>query len=249
MAVGVDNIDVDELTRRLIPVGHTPGVLTDSTADLTFALILAAARRITESRDALLAGEWKTWQPSAFLGLELAGATLGIVGTGAIGQAVIRRAQGFSMRVLASSRTERRIDGVELVPLDELLSTSDVVSLHVALTPETRHLISRDALALMKPGAILVNTARGAVVDQEALYEALQSGHLGAAAIDVFEVEPVPLDEPLLALANCVVVPHIGSATVKTRSAMADLAVDNVMAGVLGERLVRCVNPEVYALQ
>jgi len=246
MAVGVDNIDVAALTARGIPLGHTPGVLTDATADLAFALLLATARRIVESHNALRAGAWTTWSPTFFTGLELSGSTLGVVGTGEIGRAVIDRARGFKMRVLATSRTERPIDGVTYVPLDRLLAESDVVSLHVALTPETRHLIGRPELAAMKPGALLINTTRGPVVDQVALYEALASGHLGGAGLDVFDVEPVPLDDPLLALDNCVTVPHIGSATMKTRTAMANLAVDNVLAGVRDEPLVRCANPEVY---
>ncbi len=246
LAVGVDNLDVAELSRRGIPVGNTPGVLTDATADLAFALVLAAARRITESRDLLLAGAWTTWKPSAFLGLELRGATIGIVGLGAIGQAVARRAEGFGMQVLGWSRTGRSLPGVTRVPLAELLGSSDVVSLHVALTPETRHMIGAAELASMKSGSILINTARGAVVDQRALYEALVSGHLGGAGLDVYETEPVPLDEPLLRLANCVAVPHIGSATVATRATMAELAVDNLLAGLAGDPLPHCVNPEVY---
>jgi glyoxylate reductase len=249
VAVGVDNVDVPELTARGIPLGHTPGVLTDATADLTFALILAVARRIVEGDAAVHAGEWTTWTPDGFLGLELAGATLGVVGTGEIGQAVIRRARGFGMRIVASSRTERALDAVTYLPLPELLESSDVVSLHVALSPDTRHLIGPSELDRMKKGAILVNTARGAVVDQVALYDALAAGRLGGAGLDVFEVEPVPADEPLLALGNCVTVPHIGSATSKTRRAMADLAVDNVLAWLSGNRLARCANPEVYERQ
>jgi glyoxylate reductase len=247
VAVGVDNVDVAALNDRGIPLGHTPGVLTDATADLAFALILAVARRIVESHEALVAGGWTTWRPGDFLGLELAGSTLGIIGTGAIGRAVIERARGFGMRIVASSRTERPIEGVAYLPMSVLLAESDVVSVHVALTADTRHLIGAGELALMKQGAILVNTTRGPVVDQVALYAALSSGHLGGAGLDVFEVEPVPLDDPILTLANCVTVPHIGSATVKTRTAMANLAVDNVLAGVRGKPLIRCANPEVYA--
>jgi glyoxylate reductase len=246
MAVGVDNLDLGELTKRGIPVGHTPGVLTDATADLAFALILASARRIVETRDAILAGDWTTWHPSAFLGLELSGATLGVVGTGEIGRAVIARAKGFNMRVVAMSRTRREIPGVTYLELPELLATADIVTLHVALTPATRHLIGAPEFARMKQGAILVNTARGPIVDQVALNAALDSGQLGAAGLDVFETEPVPLNEPLLHRPNCVVVPHIGSATVRTRAAMADLAVDNLLAGLAGERLLHCANPEVY---
>ena len=246
MAVGVDNFDLVELTKRGIPAGHTPNVLTEATADLTFALLLAVARRVTEASNSLLAGEWKTWHPRAFLGLELAGSTLGIVGIGRIGEAVARRAEGFGMRVVAWSRSDRTVDGVETVALPELLQMSDVVSIHAALSPETRHLIGAAEFALMKPGAILVNTARGAIVDQAALYAALESGHLAGAGLDVFETEPVPLDEPLLKLSNCLAVPHIGSATRATRSAMAELAVDNILAGLLGHDLPHCANPEVY---
>ncbi len=246
MAVGVDNIDVAELTARGIPLGHTPGVLTDATADLTFALILAVARRVLEGDHAVHVGAWTTWQPDGFLGLELSGATLGVVGTGAIGEAVIRRARGFGLRILATSRTERPIPGVTFVDLDQLLEESDIVTLHLPLSTETRHRIGRAELARMRPGAILVNTARGAIVDEEALVEALTSGVIGGAGLDVYSVEPLPHDSPLLGLPNCVTVPHIGSATRKTRLAMATLAAENVMAGVRGERLPRCANPEVY---
>ncbi|HVB05521.1 MAG TPA: D-glycerate dehydrogenase [Acidimicrobiales bacterium] len=246
MAVGVDNLDLAALTGRGIPAGHTPGVLTEATADVAFALLLAVARRVVEARDALLAGEWTTWRPSGFLGLELSGATLGIVGLGRIGEAVARRARGFGMHVLACSRTHREAEGVSFVDLDELLCSSDVVSLHVALSEETHHLIGAAELSRMRRGALLVNTARGPVVDQRALFEALASGHLGGAGLDVFEVEPVPLDEPLLGLPNCVAIPHLGSATEKSRAAMADLAVDNLLAGLRGEPLPHCANPEVY---
>jgi lactate dehydrogenase-like 2-hydroxyacid dehydrogenase len=247
MAVGVDNLDLVALTARGIPVGHTPGVLTDATADLTFALILAVARRLVEGREAILAGEWTTWRPSGWLGLELAGATLGIVGTGRIGQAVARRALGFNLRLLGFSRSQPEIEAMTYVPLEELLSASDIVTLHVALNPETRHLIGARELALMKPGAILVNTARGPIVDQPALRDALASGRLGGAGLDVFEEEPVSPDEPLLRMRNCIAIPHLGSATAKTRSAMADRAVDNLLAGLAGQPMPYCANPEVYS--
>jgi lactate dehydrogenase-like 2-hydroxyacid dehydrogenase len=199
MAVGVDNLDLDELTRRSIPVGHTPGVLTDATADLAFALILATARRIVETRDAILAGKWTTWHPSAFLGLELAGSTLGVVGTGAIGQAVIARARGFNMNVVATSRTPRDLAGVTYLELPELLETADIVSLHVALTPDTRHLIGAAELARMKPGAILINTARGPIVDIDALYDAMKDGTVLAAGLDVLPQEPANPQARLIA--------------------------------------------------
>lgn len=246
-AVGYDNVDVGELTARGIPLGNTPGVLTDATADLAFALVLAASRRLVEARDAIYEGRWKTWDPGFMLGLELSGATLGIVGLGRIGEAVARRAAAFNMHVVGWSRSGRVVDGVEPVGLDELLARSDVVSLHVALDASTVHLIGAEQLAAMKPTAILVNTARGAIVDQRALVDALAKGTIAAAGLDVVEHEPIALDDPLLAMANCIVLPHIGSATVVTRTRMAELAVDNLLAGVTGRRLPACVNPEVYA--
>ena len=247
VAVGYDNLDLAALGARGIPAGNTPGVLTDATADLAFGLILAVARRIPEARDAVLAGEWTTWDPTAYLGVELRGATLGVVGTGRIGTALARRARGFGMRVLGWSRHPRALEGIERVPLEELLERSDVVSLHVPLDPSTHHLIDEAALARMRPGAILVNTARGAIVDQRALAAALAAGVIAGAGLDVAEHEPIPLDDPLLGLKNCVVLPHIGSATVATRTKMAELAALNVRAALAGERLPHCVNPEVYA--
>jgi len=224
-AVGTDNVDHAVTRARGIPVGNTPGVLTDATADLAFALILAAARRLPEGERAVRAGEWRTWEPAGWLGLELSGATLGIVGAGRIGQAVARRAEGFGMTVITSRPT----------PLPELLERSDVVSLHVPLTNATRHLINADTLARMKPGAILVNTARGGVVDQVALAQALREGRLGAAALDVTDPEPLPPDDPLLDAPNVLVLPHVGSATHATRARMADMAVDNLLAALAGE--------------
>jgi len=224
-AVGTDNVDHAVTRARGIPVGNTPGVLTDATADLAFALILAAARRLSEGERAVRAGEWRTWEPAGWLGLELSGATLGIVGAGRIGQAVARRAEGFGMTVITSRPT----------PLPELLERSDVVSLHVPLTNATRHLINADTLARMRPGAILVNTARGGVVDQVALAQALREGRLGAAALDVTDPEPLPPDDPLLDAPNVLVLPHVGSATHATRARMADMAVDNLLAALAGE--------------
>lgn len=246
VAVGTDNLDLAALTARKIPAGNTPGVLTDATAEIAFALILATARRIVEARDTLLAGGWKQWEPDFLLGRELAGSTLGIVGLGRIGLAVARRAQAFSMSLLATSRRGTEVPGVTVLGLDALLAQSDIVSLHVPLSDATRHLIGRAELARMKPGSILINTARGAVVDEEALADALESGHLGAAGLDVFSREPVRSDDRLVRLPNCVALPHIGSATGKTRRAMAGLAVDNVLAALRGERLPNCANPEVY---
>ncbi|MBO0713848.1 MAG: D-glycerate dehydrogenase [Acidimicrobiales bacterium] len=245
VAVGYDNLDVAELTRRGIPAGNTPGVLTESTAELTWALILGASRRVVEGVNAVLSGEWLTWEPAFLLGQELSGAVLGIVGMGRIGQAVARRARGFDMQVVAWSRQPKPLADLEVrwVELDELLTTSDVVSLHCALTPETHHLIGAPQLARMKPTAVLVNTARGPVVDQPALAEALRANRIAAAGLDVTEEEPIPLDDPLLGLANCLVLPHIGSATIQARSKMADMAVDNVLAGLAGRPLPTCVNP------
>lgn len=246
VAVGYDNLDVEELTRRRIPAGNTPGVLTETTADLAFALILATSRRLVEAERAIRKGEWVTWEPDFLLGHDVAGATLGIVGFGKIGAAVARRARGFDMRVLAWTRHPKDDAGVEWVGFEDLLRRSDVVSVHCALTPETRALIGARALELMKPTAVLVNTARGPIVDQAALAEALRRRRIFAAGLDVTEEEPIPLDDPLLSLDNCVVLPHIGSATVATRARMAGLAADNVLAALHGERLVHCINPEVY---
>lgn len=245
-AVGFDNLDVAELTRRGIPASNTPGVLTEATADLTFALVLAVSRHVVEARDAVRAGRWATWEPEGFLGQELSGATIGIVGLGRIGKAVARRASGFSMRVLASCRSGSGPEGVQVVNFATLLAESDVVTLHCSLNAATYHLIGRPELEAMKPTAVLVNTARGPIVDQAALAWALRNGTIAAAGLDVVEEEPIPPDDPLLELPNCVVLPHIGSATMATRSKMADIAVANVVAGLAGDRLPNCVNPEVY---
>jgi lactate dehydrogenase-like 2-hydroxyacid dehydrogenase len=251
MAVGYDNIDVPACTRRGIPVGNTPGVLTETTADLAWALILAAARRLPEGERFVHSGAWRTWSPTHQLGLDVHGATLGIVGLGRIGQAVARRAIGFGMPVLYASR--RRVDpaieaglNATWVPMDDLLARADIVTLHVDLNPSTRRLIDAAALARMKPTAILVNTTRGPVVDPAALYRALRDGTIRAAALDVTDPEPIPVDDPLLTLDNCLIVPHIGSATEATRGKMAAMAAGNLLAGVRGERLPNSVNPEVY---
>jgi len=249
MSVGVDHVELSALTERGIPVGNTPGVLVETTADAAFSLLLAAARRISEADRFVRGGHWRAenaWSPEFFTGKDVSGATLGIVGLGAIGQAVARRAAGFGMEVLAWSRNAKSVAGVASVSLDELLLRSDFVSVHTALTDDTRNLMNADRIATMKPGAVLVNTARGGIVDEHALAEALRSGHLYAAGIDVFEREPVPVDNPLLTLPNVVLAPHIGSATTLTRAQMADLAVDNLLAALKGERMPHCVNPEVY---
>jgi lactate dehydrogenase-like 2-hydroxyacid dehydrogenase len=250
MAVGVDNVDLAACTERGIPVGHTPGVLTEGTADLTMALLLASARRLPEASQDARRGRWTTWEPAGWLGADLVGATLGIVGLGKIGAAVAERARGFGLKLVYSSRNpkpeiERRLDIAHL-PLNELLQQSDFVSLHVPLTEETRGLIDEKALRLMKPTAILINVARGPVVDTVALYRALHEKWIAAAGLDVTDPEPLPAANPLYNLPNCLIVPHIGSATVNTRKRMAELACDNLLAGLAGQQLPHCANPAVY---
>ncbi len=248
MAVGFNNIDVEACTARRIPVGNTPGVLTDTTADLAFALLMAAARRIVEGADYVRAGKWKTWGPLLLMGPDVHGATLGIVGFGRIGQAIARRARGFDMRVLYHDAYVTEADpalGATSVDLDTLLAESDFISLHVPLTEETYHLVSEEELLKCKPTAVLINTSRGEVVDPIALYQALRDGQIAYAALDVTEPEPLPVDHPLLSLSNCIVVPHIGSASVTTRTKMAIMAAENLLAGLRGERLPNCVNPQV----
>ena len=249
-AVGYDNVDVAAATARGIPVGNTPGVLTDATADFAFALLMAAARRIGEAVDFVRSGRWETWGLTLLLGQGVYGATLGIVGLGRIGRAVARRARGFGMTVLyhdTDRRPQAEADlGVEYRALDDLLRESDFVSLHTSLTKESQGLIDAHALALMKPTAILINTSRGPVVDTEALYQALKEGQIAYAALDVTDPEPLPADHKLLTLPNILVAPHIASATVTSRTAMANMAVDNLLAGLRGERLPHCANPEVY---
>ena len=249
MAVGYDNIDVAAASERGIPVGNTPGVLTETTADFAFALLMAAARRIPEAKQYIHDGEWRTWHPTVLSGHDIFGATLGIVGFGRIGQAMARRATGFNMRVLVNSRAhdaEIGEIGAEKVSLKTLLRESDFVSLHIPLTDDTYHFVGKPELAAMKPGAVLINTARGGVVDPQALYEALRDGEILAAGLDVTEPEPISPDDPLLTLSNCLVVPHIASASVATRTKMAEMAVDNIIAGIKGDALPTCVNPEAY---
>ena len=246
MSVGVDHIDLAEATRRGIPIGNTPGVLTDATADQAFALLLAAARRISEAERYVRAGKWVTWTPSLLLGTDLAGATLGIVGFGRIGQAVAKRAQGFDLRVIYHDPTAEPAYGAQPVDLDTLLRESDFISIHVPLTKNTRHLVDADFLSKMKPNTVLVNTARGGVLDQTALYNALKSNQIFAAALDVTDPEPLPMDSPLLQLENCLIVPHLGSASKRTRDQMSLLSAQNLIAGLNGERLPHCANPDVY---
>jgi len=252
MAVGFDNIDIPECTRRGIPVGNPPGVLTDTTADFSFALMMAAARRIVEGADYVRAGTWKTWGPTLLMGQDIHHATLGIVGFGRIGKGMAQRASGCGMKVLffdtmpVDLEEARSVYRAEPADLDTLLRESDFVSLHVPLMKETYHMISTRELKLMKKTAILINTSRGPAVDPKALYEALKSGEIAYAALDVTEPEPIPLDDPLLTLPNCLIVPHIASASVVTRTKMATMAAENLIAGLKGERLPNCANPEVY---
>lgn len=249
-AVGYDNIDIPAATARGIAVGNTPGVLTETTADLAFTLLMAAARRIVEGVDYVRAGKWKTWGPKLLTGPDVHHATLGIIGFGRIGQAIARRARGFEMTVLYSD-VIRREDleqtlGVRFVDLDTLYVRSDFITVHTDLNEQTRYMIDRSAFARMKPSAILINTARGPIVDPAALYEALSGGKIRAAALDVTEPEPVPHDSPLVGLPNCIIVPHIASASLATRAKMAEMAAANLIAGLRGERLPNCVNPDVY---
>ncbi len=264
MSVGYDHIDIPTCTSRNIPVGYTPGILTETTADLAFALLMASARRIIEGADYVRQGQWTEWKPNLLLGQEICGATLGIVGFGRIGQAVARRARGFQMNVLAvrSLRQEHEVSesfgvaasngessdaaSVTFVDLATALKESDFISLHVPLTPDTQHLLSTSEFQMMKRSGILINTSRGAVVDHDALYSALHQGTIGGAALDVTDPEPLPATHRLLTLPNCLVIPHLGSASTVTRSLMADMAVENVLAGLRGERLLHCANPAVY---
>ncbi len=253
-AVGYDNIDVAEATRRGIPVGNTPGVLTETTADFAFALLMAAARRVVEGDQFTRAGKWKTWGLTQLLGQDISGASLGLVGFGRIGRGMAKRAAGFDMRVLVCDpalveNTPAGVAGIQRVDLDTLLRESDFVSIHTPLNAETVHLIGADALAKMKPTAILINTARGPVVDPDALYQALKNKTIFAAALDVTEPEPIPDDHPLLSLDNLIITPHIASASVGTRGNMVQMALENMLAGLRGERLPNPVNPQVYNAQ
>jgi glyoxylate reductase len=248
-AVGVDNVAVEACTRRKIAVANTPDVLTEATADLTMALLLAAARRLREGEELVRSGAWTGWEPGQLLGAEVWGRTLGLVGFGRIGRAVARRARGFDMRVLYHARSASpEADALRAtrVPLDELLASSDFVSLHVPLTPATRRMIGARELGLVKRGAILVNTARGACVDEQAVCDALAAGQLGAAALDVFEEEP-RVSPCLLAQPRALLVPHIGSATVAARARMAELCATAVRGVLDGKRPPNIVNPEVLS--
>jgi glyoxylate reductase len=247
-AAGYDNIDITEATKRRIVVGNTPEVLTETTADFTFALIMAAARRVVEGDRNVRTGAWKTWGPLTLLGQDINGATLGIIGLGRIGTAVARRAKGFRMKICYYSRTrqqELEADlGLEFVEFETVLAKSDFVTMHVNLTPQTHHLIGKEQLGKMKRTSVLVNTSRGPVVDNMALYEALRDGAIGFAALDVTEPEPIPNDHPLLTLNNVIITPHIASASVTTRTKMALMAAENLRAGLRGEIPPHAVNPE-----
>jgi glyoxylate reductase len=253
MAVGYDNIDVKTATAHSIPVGNTPGVLTETTADFAWSLLMAAARRVVEAHNEVQAGIWRPWGPDVLCGADIYGATLGLIGFGRIGQAMARRARGFNMRVLYTQRhrdlTAEEELGVEYAPLSELLQKSDFVSLHAYLSPETRGMMGAAQFALMKPGAIFINTARGAMVNHDALHQAMLSGHVAAAGLDVFDPEPIPHSHPLLKLPQVVITPHIGSASTHTRQRMAFMAVENLLAGLDGKRLPYCANHEVYDLK
>jgi len=253
-AVGYDNIDVSLATKRKIAVTNTPGVLTETTADLAWALIMAASRRLVEADLYVRERKWNVaWGPELLLGSDIHGATLGIIGLGRIGSAVARRATGFDMKVLYYTRSEneftqvieRSING-RRVDFHTLLKESDIISLHIPLSSETHHLISDHEFELMKPGAILVNTSRGPVIDEAALFKALETGHIGAAGLDVFNTEPLQHDSPLMKLSNIVLAPHIGSASTNTRSTMATMCAENLIAALSGEQPPNIVNPEVF---
>ncbi len=232
-AVGYDNVDLDTATNHGIRVGHTPDVLTDATADMAFTLLLAAARKLPEAIRAAAEGDWVTWEPARHLGREVYGQTLGIIGFGRIGRAVAKRAEGFDMKVIPVGPDE---------PLDGVLSDSDFVSLHAPLSPQTRHLINEIALDRMKRTAILVNTARGGIVDQDALLDALHRGTIAGAALDVTDPEPLPAGHPLLSAPNLIITPHVASATQAARERMTELAVENLLAALDGKPMPHQAN-------
>jgi glyoxylate reductase len=249
MAVGYNNIDVDAATSERILVTNTPGVLNETTADLTFALLLASARRLVEASDYLRSGSWNTWSPMLLTGQDVHGATLGIVGLGRIGEAIAKRARGFDMRLLYHSRSRKpgaeKELGLEYCNLETLLREADFVCLMTPLTSDTKHLIGEKELSLMKKRAVLINTARGGILDEAALYRALADGVIWGAGLDVFEEEPVPSDHPLLSLPNVTVLPHIGSASISTRIKMAEIAADNLLSALCNEIPANLVNPKV----
>ncbi|OHR66550.1 D-glycerate dehydrogenase [Bacillus sp. HMSC76G11] len=246
MAVGYNNIDLDSATKHGILVTNTPGVLTETTADLTFALLMATARRLIEASDYLKSGEWKTWSPMQLTGQDIFGSTLGIIGLGRIGEALVKRAKGFNMKVLYYNRS-RKYDkenelGITYSSFENVLKESDFLCIMVPFTSDTVNLIGTEELRLMKRSAILINTARGGIVDEQALYHALKNNEIWGAGLDVFQNEPVALDHPLLALPNVLCLPHIGSASISTRLKMANVALTNLQAGLLGEAPPNLVN-------
>ncbi|MCZ6558448.1 MAG: D-glycerate dehydrogenase [SAR324 cluster bacterium] len=251
MAVGVDNIDLAACTARGIPVGHTPIVVTEATADFAMALMLAASRRIFPSAEFVRNKQWKEWSPTLMIANDVHRKTLGIVGMGRIGQAIARRARGFDMNLLYHARSPKpeaeRDLGVSYRALDDLLAESDIVILILPLTEETRHMINDETLAKMKPSAYLINSARGPIVDPAALYRALSEGRLAGAALDVTEPEPISADDPLLSLENCLIVPHISTSTWETRAMMTEVSVTNLLNGLQGEPLMHCANPDVIS--
>jgi glyoxylate reductase len=250
MAVGYDNIDVAEATRRGIPVGHTPGVLTETTADLTFSLLMATARRIPEADRFVREGRWKSWSPMLLTGQDVWGATIGIIGMGRIGEAVARRAKGFDMSILYHNRSRKPEAEAKLgsryCELEELLLESDYIILMAPATKDTRRLMGEREFSLMKRSAIFINTSRGTNVDEEALYKALKEKRIWAAGLDVFQTEPISTGHPLLELDNVVVAPHIGSASIATRTKMAMMTAENILRGLSGDRLLHTVNSEIY---
>ncbi len=254
MAVGFDNIDLQEATKRGIYVTNTPEVLTETTADFAWALLMALARRVVEADKYVRAGQWKVgWHPSMMLGRDVHGATLGIVGAGRIGYALAKRAKGFDMKVLyydviPRPEMEKKL-GAKPVTLNELLKESDFVSIHVSLMKETHHLINAEKLRLMKRTSYLINNARGPIVDEKALYQALKEGIIAGAGLDVFEQEPTPIDNPLLKLDNVIVAPHISSASQETRSRMAEIAAENLVTFFEGKIPPNLVNPDVMKVR
>jgi len=248
MSVGYDNIDIASMTARRIPIGYTPDVLTASTADCAFALLMAAARRIPEGIEYVRAGKWVTWEPIGLLGQDIHDATLGLIGLGRIGAEMARRARGFNMRIIYNSQSQHqeleKLIGMEYVSLPQLLRESDFVSIHLPLTAATRGLLSYEDFQMMKPNAILINTSRGGIIDTTALVDALHQGLIAGAALDVTDPEPLPMDHPLAHLPNCIVVPHIASASERTRNEMSLIAARNLLAALQGLPMPFCVNPE-----
>lgn len=249
MAVGVDNIDLETCTRLGIPVGHTPGVLTDGTADLTLALLLSVGRQLPKASEDARQGRWSDWNPTGWLGTDFRNATVGIIGLGKIGFAVAQRLTGFGARIIFTSKTpkseEAEVLGARQVHLEELLEVSDIVCIHTSLTEETKGMIDSSAFKIMKDSAILINAARGPVVNTDDLVIALESGQIRAAGLDVTDPEPLPPDHSLYQMQNCLITPHIGSATYQTRKSMAEIALHNLEAGLKGLTLLHCANPEV----